>query len=333
MPAISVIVPVYKVEKYIRRCVDSILNQTYTDFELILVDDGSPDNCGAICDEYAAKDSRIVVIHQENGGLSAARNAGIDWAFAHSDSQWLSFIDSDDLVHSCFLEKLLQAAQANNVDVSCCRFQRFYDEIAPKTDLDAPVCLRRTEDIYCAKDGIQAYAIRFLYKKSLFANIRYPIGRLYEDIFTTPKIIFQSDWVAEVEQELYYYFYRCDSLAHSRWSPAQLDIIAAYEENFLFFRSYEGSKIDKCLARGYLNAIHAQANNVHNSSLDQGTKRHYSKYLKKRMRIALFRYSKQADICISAEGWLFAVAYPKLMTLYWLLQGQIQKFCPRIRQH
>ena len=110
MPAISVIVPVYKVEKYIHRCVRSILGQTYADFELILVDDGSPDNCGVICDEYAAKDSRVVVIHQENGGLSAARNAGIDWVFANSDSQWLSFIDSDDWVHPEYLQRLLDAA-------------------------------------------------------------------------------------------------------------------------------------------------------------------------------------------------------------------------------
>ena len=107
MPTISVIVPVYKVEKYIHRCVDSILSQTFTDFELILVDDGSPDNCGKICDEYAEKDIRIHVIHQENGGLSAARNAGIDWVFANSDSEWITFIDSDDWVHPEYLERLL----------------------------------------------------------------------------------------------------------------------------------------------------------------------------------------------------------------------------------
>ena len=89
---ISVIVPVYKVEKYIRRCVDSILNQTFSDFELILVDDGSPDNCGAICDAYAKKDSRIYVIHKENGGLSDARNAGIDWGFVKSKIEWIAFI-------------------------------------------------------------------------------------------------------------------------------------------------------------------------------------------------------------------------------------------------
>ena len=96
MPVISVIVPVYKVEKYIHRCIDSILGQTFTDFELILVDDGSPDNCGAICDEYAAKDSRVVVIHQENDGVSSARNAGIDWSFANSDSIWMAFVKIDN---------------------------------------------------------------------------------------------------------------------------------------------------------------------------------------------------------------------------------------------
>ena len=106
MPVISVIVPVYNVEKYLHRCVDSILAQTFTDFELILVDDGSPDNCGKICDEYAEKDSRIHVIHKVNGGLSDARNAGLDWAFANSNSEWVTFIDSDDWVDKYYLEYL-----------------------------------------------------------------------------------------------------------------------------------------------------------------------------------------------------------------------------------
>ena len=113
MGRISVIVPVYKVENYLHRCVDSILGQSFADFELILVDDGSPDNCGSICDAYAVKDSRIRVIHQENGGLSAARNAGIDWVFAHSDSQWLTFIDSDDWIHGSFLQILHRCWQSS----------------------------------------------------------------------------------------------------------------------------------------------------------------------------------------------------------------------------
>ena len=111
MPQISVIVPIYKVEQYLERCVDSILNQTFTDFELVLVDDGSPDNCGAICDEYAKKNERIVVIHKENGGLSDARNAGIEWALNNSGSEWITFIDSDDWVHIDYLEYLYNSAK------------------------------------------------------------------------------------------------------------------------------------------------------------------------------------------------------------------------------
>ena len=106
MANISVIVPVYKVEDFLSRCVDSILRQSYSDFDLILVDDGSPDRCGQMCEAYARQDSRVHVIHQENGGLSAARNSGIDWAIAHSGSRWLAFVDSDDWVHPDFLKVL-----------------------------------------------------------------------------------------------------------------------------------------------------------------------------------------------------------------------------------
>ena len=123
MAQISIIVPVYKVEPYLRRCVDSILNQSFLDFDLILVDDGSPDTCGVICDEYAAKDSRVHVIHQKNGGLSAARNAGIDWAFAHSDSSWLTFVDSDDWIHPQMLEALHNAVRKDDTSVAVCGYQ------------------------------------------------------------------------------------------------------------------------------------------------------------------------------------------------------------------
>ena len=119
---VSVIVPVYKVEKYLRRCIDSILNQTFTGFNLILVDDGSPDNCGLICDEYAEKDNRIHVIHKKNGGLSDARNAGLEWYFEHSDSKWLTFIDSDDWIHPRYLEGLLEAERIYSTDIVVCDY-------------------------------------------------------------------------------------------------------------------------------------------------------------------------------------------------------------------
>ena len=116
MPRLSIIVPVYKVEKYIHKCVDSILNQTFTDFELILVDDGSPDNCGRICDEYAEKDSRVRVIHKENGGLSDARNYGIDAA----EGSILGFVDSDDMIDNDMYDQMIRFLDNNELDIVCC---------------------------------------------------------------------------------------------------------------------------------------------------------------------------------------------------------------------
>ena len=118
MAEISIIVPVYKVENYLYRCIESIISQTFTDYELILIDDGSPDKCGDICEEYAKKNDRIHVIHQKNGGLSAARNAGIDWSYKYSNSTWITFIDSDDWVSPDYLEALCTAAVSNKKDIS-----------------------------------------------------------------------------------------------------------------------------------------------------------------------------------------------------------------------
>ena len=123
---VSVIVPIYHVAPWLRRCLDSILAQTYTEFQLILVDDGSTDSCGAICDEYAAKDHRITVIHKENGGLSSARNAGLEAA----DGQFISFIDSDDWIHPQFLELMLHFQKAGDYDLVICNHQRVTDTAA-----------------------------------------------------------------------------------------------------------------------------------------------------------------------------------------------------------
>ena len=120
---ISIVVPVYKVEKYLHRCVDSLLNQSFTAFDLILVDDGSPDQCGQICDQYAERDKRIHVIHQYNRGLSAARNSGIDWSLSNSDSKWITFVDSDDWVHPQYLSLLYESALACKTDISVCAYK------------------------------------------------------------------------------------------------------------------------------------------------------------------------------------------------------------------
>ena len=151
MPQISVIVPVYKVEAFLHRCVDSILCQSFSDFELILVDDGSPDSCGQICEAYAAKDSRIRVIHQKNGGLSAARNTGIDWVMANSGSHWLAFVDSDDWVHPDFLQTLYTAAEQTLSKISACGFFRTEGEDFPEQNF---ILVFLSLNVTCMKDFV-----------------------------------------------------------------------------------------------------------------------------------------------------------------------------------
>ena len=234
MQDISVIVPVYKVEPFLHRCVDSILAQTFTDFELILVDDGSPDNCGAICDEYAAKDARIHVIHQQNGGLSAARNAGIDWAFANSDSQWLSFIDSDDWVHPCFLEYLYRAAKESGTDVSACGFIRTEEQGADNPLQAFAFSTEQWDRFYVNNWGVGVVAWNKLYAKELFEGLCYPVGRINEDEFLTYKILARAKTVAVVNAVLYYYFQNPSGIMKSGFSPKKLDGLAALNEQCRF---------------------------------------------------------------------------------------------------
>ena len=247
MPAISVIVPVYKVEKYIYRCVDSILGQTFRNFELILVDDGSPDNCGAICDEYATKDSRVVVIHQENGGLSAARNAGIDWAFTNSDSQWLAFIDSDDWVHPEYLQRLLDPVYSQNADLVFCTLTAFtedndgYKEVPfwgkplcePKSGMD--VLQDAMKERQGCLSGHHVIAWNKLYKKAIFSTLRYPCDQVHEDEAIAHRILGKCQKIVGVPESLYYYRQHSNSITQIKNGYYRdLCIALAYGDRILY---------------------------------------------------------------------------------------------------
>ena len=192
---ISVIVPVYNVERYLRRCVDSILHQTYQDLEVLLVDDGSTDASGAICDEYAAREERVTAVHQKNGGLSAARNTGLERA----KGTYLCFVDSDDFLDSRMLETLCRDLQEQNADVAVVGFRMFEreEELAP-AELTVPVqCMTGREAIRSTlvSDELGDFAWNKLYKRELFRDIRYPLGRMMEDQGTTYRIFQQCSKV------------------------------------------------------------------------------------------------------------------------------------------
>ena len=239
---ISVIVPVYKVEAYLPACIDSILSQTHRDFQLILVDDGSPDRCGEICDEYAAKDSRILVIHQENGGLSAARNAGIDWVFANSESRWLNFIDSDDLVSPVYLETLYRHAVEHDADISVTGLHYFPDEKDDVMIPDTVVSVGVKDGKECCRELMTnqgfflCVACGKLFRREMFASVRFPVGRIHEDEAVAPYLLYRARNVAIIRSWLYGYRQRAGSIMHKAFSRKRFDFLVSLDEHIQYFQ-------------------------------------------------------------------------------------------------
>lgn len=210
-PLLSIIVPVYDVERYLPKCIDSILAQTFTDFELILVEDGSPDNCPALCDAAAARDARIRVIHQKNGGLSAARNAGLDAA----RGAWIGFVDSDDYIAPEMYEVLYQAVQSTGADLALCDYAEVDEAgapcLPPHTGLAQRIFTGR-ELLKRATNTMAQPAWNKLYRRAIFAQLRYPEGKLNEDLFLIPEVCLQIQKAVVVPKALYYYVQRGGSI-------------------------------------------------------------------------------------------------------------------------
>ena len=237
MSEISIIVPVYNVEKYLENCIESILNQTFKDFELILVDDGSTDNSGKICDIYEKKDSRIKVIHKNNGGLSSARNTGLDIACG----KYVGFIDSDDSIHPRMYEMLYDLIKKYESDISCCNYKKIYDifkdeyenvnslEVIEMSNIEA------IKNLYDKEIGVKlVIACNKLYRKNLFDNIRYKVGRLHEDEFMAHRILYNSKKITYVDNELYYYLQREGSIMSQISYKRKVDALLSKSDRMRF---------------------------------------------------------------------------------------------------
>ena len=223
-PLISIIVPIYNVEQYLNKCVDSIINQIYTNIEIILVDDGSPDRCGEICDEYSKQDNRIKVIHKKNGGLSDARNVAIDIA----KGEFLTFIDSDDTVSMDYIETLYRLVEKYQCKLSVGQWQTYKEgtplkirkvkrkEIlyeSPQKAVSAMFYQEEFDNAACGK----------LYHRSLFIDIRFPVGLVFEDDYTVYQLLFKSDKVVYTNHIIYYYLLRADSIEGTAFSEKKMD--------------------------------------------------------------------------------------------------------------
>ena len=265
-PLISIIIPVYKVEKYLEKCIKSVLSQTYKNLQIILVDDGSPDNCGNICDDYARVDNRIEVIHKANGGLSDARNVGLKAA----RGEYIGFVDSDDYVSNEMFENLYNTLISNDVDVSICNFYIVIDNknIIKNADNGVKIYnkLEILKEILLDKK-IQSYAWNKLYKRELFEDIEYPIGKKYEDIGTTFYILEKCNKIVVSGSPEYYYLTRGDSIVNNNTEGTVIDYISLISDRYDYIdkkykelKKYNDYYITKTLITAFTDAHYLKNN-------------------------------------------------------------------------
>lgn len=266
---ISIIIPIYKVERYINECINSVIRQTYTNIEIILVDDGSPDHCPEICDCYSNQDNRIIVIHKNNGGLSDARNAGMKV----STGKYVTFIDGDDIVSIKYIERMLELAIKNNADIVQINYTKDKanlglisdDAVKVFTHDDAMKNLLRMQDIKEASWGK-------LYKREIAEKVVFPVGRLYEDVLTAYKFVYHSRvFVCDTLSNLYYYRPNPDGIMHKKLSITRFSVLSIIKEMKEFLKNNYSKYASDCSYYFMRHMI-----NVYNECIVEGGDKEYS---------------------------------------------------------
>jgi len=288
MQKISIIVPIYNVEKYLRKCLDSIINQTYKNIEIILINDGSPDNSLNICKEYQAKDERIIIIDKQNGGLSDARNAGLDTM----TGEYVTFIDSDDWITEDYCETLYNNLKKYDADISGCNNIRAEDDytVIKNNDSINEVEYNNIEAISAFQDTGQVMSCAKLYKNSMFDNLRFKKGKINEDEFIFHRIFYNCNKYVYTNKIMYYYRKTEGSIIRSPFSVKKLDIIAAYEDRLMFVKEKGLKKLYKKTEQLYIYTLRKMLAYVNTSNLDNKNEiqtKLYDKLIKayKNMRI------------------------------------------------
>lgn len=323
MPKISIIVPVYNVEKYLHECVNSILEQTFTDFELILVNDGSQDNSGAICDEYAAKDNRITIIHQENQGQAAARNNAI----AIAKGEWIHFVDSDDSIHPQMLE-ILYSAVDETTQISMCGLCK--GAISPagfssqKSDYRFKKCPVTEKELISMYNDFYQYWVVWakLIKKEIVEKHLFTPGRIYEDTAVVFKWINETEFVNITDEPLYFYRVNPNSTMQIHFSLKNLDRLWAYEEQLKFFKTTDLTEMKKTVYKKYA-VICAD---TYYRLLEKPEWANEAKKLKKQLKEFMKNEGKVVEF---NEDWTFnmviGVLYPKPIRIIFRLERSIKK--------
>lgn len=256
LPLISIIVPVYKVEAYLDKCIDSIVRQTYSNLQIILVDDGSPDNCGAMCDAWAEKDSRIQVIHKKNGGLSDARNAGM----AAATGKYIAFVDSDDWVEPLYVQRLLEGMLSCGGDICECEVLRTDGTVSieahPEAKAEIWQAVPALEQLI--HDGVfHQYVWNKLYRRSVIGDIRFPVGKTNEDEFWTYQVFGRAKCVVKISDVLYNYLQRPGSIMSAGYSLRRLHALEAKAQRQVYLEVHFSQLAPAAKANLYFSCVYA----------------------------------------------------------------------------
>ncbi len=322
MPKITVITPVYNAASYLDRCLESLMAQTFSDFEVILVDDGSADGSGALCDLWAERDTRVRVIHQANAGQAAARNRALDIA----RGEYIAFVDSDDYVHPRFLETLLSNLLDAGADVSVCRYLRTPNSREDADYVNRPILYGGPEYVRRGLLGEIPCGVWLLWDKlfraECFREVRLPEGRINEDNATVYKILYECHHIVDTDAILYFYFENRDSTVLQTFRKKHLDWLLVPEEMIAFF-SQKGDAVleDKCrkmLLSELTVMLQKVRRNLKDPSLEQDLRRRL---------LAHFRAEKKRyPITLQTHPALFEALYLTPMKVYWTLRGIQSKF-------
>lgn len=311
MVELSIVVPIYNVEKYLKKSVDSIIDQTFKNVEIILVDDGSTDSCGEICDEYEKKDNRIKVIHKVNGGLSSARNAGIK----ASIGRYIGFIDSDDWINPKMYESMINLATNYDADIVQCDFIKVYNNnVYVKEDneekYDILSNLDAMENLYNENVSKTIVTWSKIYKRELFDDILFPEGKIHEDKFTTYKLLYKSNIIIDLHKKYYYYRQTPNSIMNGSYTIKKLDALQASQESIDFYKKNNLNVLYRKALNRYLFEIALNYKKcqkfIKDEELLKGLKKRYNnvfaeyfnadKKVLLRYRFVLFRISSKFDI-------------------------------------
>lgn len=330
MSTISVIVQIYNVEKYLRRSVDSILAQLFSDYELILVDDGSSDRSGAICDKYAEQDRRVHVIHQENKGQAVARNFALDWIDSNSNSEWILFIDSDDYIHPNMFQFLMESSDLVDSDIIAFQAVKGSDNnftwSAPEAIFEEKTGKQFMEFWLPGNDDRGWILVNKIYRRECLESIRFPVGRIHEDNATVYKILYNTKKISCCDAVLYYYYSNADSTMNTaymneKYDLRRLDWLPVLEEMICFFNVHQEFELKNWAEKFYMRSLINSYSNV---------KKYYPsspKVHELRSKITdLYKELEKTFIgTIREDSELENIVHPRLSYCFWVSYGVLCK--------